>query len=127
MRRSILPTLIMLVLPVIAALPSTGALAQQQYPNRPITLVNPFPPGGLADLTGRPLASAMERVLKQPVVVANKGGAAGAVGTQSVAVARPDGYTILITVPAISTIPEVDALFGRTPTFTRDQFVPIAR
>jgi tripartite-type tricarboxylate transporter receptor subunit TctC len=105
----------------------TLAAADEPFPTRPITLVNPFPPGGVADLTGRPLASAMERVLKQPVVVANKGGAAGAVGTQSVAVARPDGYTILITVPAISTIPEVDALFGRTPTFTRDQFVAIAR
>jgi tripartite-type tricarboxylate transporter receptor subunit TctC len=105
----------------------TAVAADEPFPTRPITLVNPFPPGGLADLTGRPLASAMERVLKQPGVVANKGGAAGAVGTQSVAVARPDGYTILITVPAISTIPEVDALFGRTPTFTRDQFVPIAR
>ncbi|HEV8308935.1 MAG TPA: tripartite tricarboxylate transporter substrate binding protein, partial [Methylomirabilota bacterium] len=85
------------------------------------------PPGGLADLTGRPLASAMEKVLKQPVVVVNKSGAAGAVGTQSVAVAKPDGYTFVITVPAITTLPEVDLLFGRTPTYTRDQFVPIAR
>src|SRR2546426_8437890 len=122
MRRSILSTLIMLVLPVIAALPSTGALAQEQYPNRPVTLVNPFPPGGLADLTGRPLAAAMEKVLKQPVVIVNKSGAAGAVGMQSVAVAKPDGYTILITVPAITMLPEVDKLFGRTPVYTRDQF-----
>jgi tripartite-type tricarboxylate transporter receptor subunit TctC len=110
---------------VLASL--TGVAADEPFPTRPITLVNPFPPGGLADLTGRPLAAAMERALKQPMVVANKSGAAGAVGMQSVAVARPDGYTILITVPAISTIPEVDALFGRTLTFTRDQFVPIAR
>ena len=44
-----------------------GADASEQYPTRPITLVNPFPPGGLADLTGRPLASALERLLKQPV------------------------------------------------------------
>src|SRR2546428_8708425 len=127
MRRSILSTLIMLVLPVIAALPSTGALAQEQYPNRPITLVNPFPPGGLADLTGRPLASALERLLKQPVVIDNKSGAAGAVGMQSVAIAKPDGYTLLISVPAISLLPEVDAIFSRPSTFTRDQFVGVAR
>ena len=61
-----------------------------------------------ADLTGRPLAAAMERVLKQPVILANKSGASGAVGMQSVAIARPDGYMIVITVPAVSTLPEVD-------------------
>jgi tripartite-type tricarboxylate transporter receptor subunit TctC len=105
----------------------SGASADEPYPARPVTIVNPFPPGGLADLTGRPLAAAMERILKQPVVVVNKPGAAGAVGMQSVAVAKPDGYTIVITVPAITTLPEVDALFGRTPTITRDQFVPLAR
>lgn len=101
--------------------------ADEPFPTRPITIVNPFPPGGQADLTGRPLASSLERVLKQPVVITNKSGAAGAVGMQTVAVARPDGYTVLITVPAISTIPEVDRLFGRPPTFARDQFAPIAR
>jgi tripartite-type tricarboxylate transporter receptor subunit TctC len=69
----------------------------------------------------------MEKVLKQPVVLTNKSGAAGAVGMQSVAVAQPDGYTISITVPAISTLPEVDKLFGRAPVITREQFVPIAR
>jgi len=104
-----------------------GVDADEQYPTRPITLVNPFPPGGLADLTGRPLAAALERLLKQPVVVANKSGAAGAVGMQSVAIAKPDGYTILISVPAISLLPEVDAVFGRPSTFTRDQFVGLAR
>ena len=104
-----------------------GADASEQYPTRPITLVNPFPPGGLADLTGRPLASALERLLKQPVVIANKSGAAGAVGMQSVAIAKPDGYTLLISVPAISLLPEVDAIFSRPSTFTRDQFVGVAR
>src|SRR5215475_7638805 len=79
--------------------------ADEPFPARPITIVNPFPPGGQADLTGRPLASSLERLLKQPVVITNKSGAAGAVGMQTVAVARPDGYTVLITVPAISTIP----------------------
>jgi tripartite-type tricarboxylate transporter receptor subunit TctC len=102
-------------------------VAEDPYPTRPITLVVPFPPGGIADLTARPLAAALERTLKQPVVVTNKPGAAGAVGAQSVAVARPDGYTLLIALVSISTIPEVDTLFARAPAYTRDQFAGIAR
>ena len=101
--------------------------AQDAYPNRPITIVAPYPPGGGADLTARPLAPALERALKQPVVVVNKAGAGGAVGTQSVTVSPADGYTLLLTVFSISTIPEADRVAGRTPTFTRDQFVPVAR
>jgi tripartite-type tricarboxylate transporter receptor subunit TctC len=104
-----------------------SAGADELFPVRPITIVNPFPPGGQADLTGRPLAASLERILKQPVVLVNKPGAAGAVGMQSVAVAKPDGYTILITVPAISTLPEVDKLFGRPSPYSRDQLIPLAR
>ena len=111
---------------VLLALPAF-AIAQETFPSRPITVVNPYPPGGQADLSGRPLVAALEKVLKQPVVLANKVGAAGAVGMQSVAVAKPDGYTLLITVPSLTTLPEVDKLFGRPPVFTRDQFTPIAR
>ncbi|HEY7518574.1 MAG TPA: tripartite tricarboxylate transporter substrate binding protein [Methylomirabilota bacterium] len=116
--------LIALVIALVAAAPAT---ADEAFPSRPITIVNPFPPGGQVDLTSRPLAAAMERILKQPVLLVNKAGAAGAVGMQATAIAKPDGYTVVITVPAISTLPEVDKLFGRTPTFTRDQFMPIAR
>lgn len=105
----------------------TGAAAQEPYPSRPISIVNPFPPGGIADLTGRPLAATFERLLKQPVVVVNKAGAAGAVGAQFASVAKPDGYTLLIALVSISSTPEVDKLFGRPATYTRDQFVGIAR
>ncbi|HZF03221.1 MAG TPA: tripartite tricarboxylate transporter substrate binding protein [Patescibacteria group bacterium] len=101
--------------------------AQDPYPARPITIVVPFPPGGVADLTARPLAPALERVFKQPVGIVNKQGAAGAVGMQSVAIAKPDGYTLMVALVSISTIPEVDALLGRTPAYTRDQLVGIAR
>ena len=117
-------SLVFLVLVAVAWVP---AAADEPFPTRPITIVNPFPPGGQVDLTRRPLAAAMERILEQPVLLVNKARAAGAVGMQSVAVAKPDGYTVLITVPAMSTLPEVDKLFGRTPTFTREQFVPVAR
>jgi tripartite-type tricarboxylate transporter receptor subunit TctC len=112
---------------VLALVTGVPAAADEAYPTRPVTIVVPFPPGGIADLTARPLAAALERGFKQPVVVTNKAGAAGAVGTQSVAIAKPDGYTLLLGLVSISTIPEVDALFGRPPAFTREQFVGIAR
>lgn len=118
----------MLLAGFLVLLASLGHVAAQDaYPNRPVTIVAPYPPGGGADLTARPLAPALERVLKQPVVVVNKVGAGGAVGTQSVSVSPADGYTLLLTVFSISTIPEADRVAGRTPIFTRDQFVPVAR
>jgi tripartite-type tricarboxylate transporter receptor subunit TctC len=108
-----------------AALPCP-ALAQEPYPARPITVVAPFPPGGVADLTARPVAAAMEKVLRQPVGVVNKTGAAGAVGMQFVATSKPDGYTLLLALSSISIIPEADKLFGRQPAYTVDQLTPIA-
>jgi tripartite-type tricarboxylate transporter receptor subunit TctC len=99
---------------------------QEKYPNRPITIVAPFPPGGVADLTARPVAAAMERILKNPVVVVNKTGAAGAVGMSFVANSKPDGYTLLMALSSISIIPEADKLFDRKPAYTMDQLMPIA-
>jgi tripartite-type tricarboxylate transporter receptor subunit TctC len=104
----------------------TAATGQEPYPSRPITLVAPFPPGGVADLTARPVAAAMEKALKSPVGVVNKTGAAGAVGMQFVATSKPDGYTLLLALSSISIIPEADKLFGRPPAFTVDQFEPLA-
>ena len=105
---------------------ATPAIADETYPSRPITLVAPFPPGGVADLTARPVAAALEKILKNPVGVVNKVGAAGAVGMQYVATSKPDGYTLLLALSSISIIPEADKLFGRPPAFTVDQFAPIA-
>jgi tripartite-type tricarboxylate transporter receptor subunit TctC len=104
----------------------THSYAQEKYPNRPITIVAPFPPGGVADLTARPVAAAMEKVLKNPVVVVNKTGAAGAVGMASVANSKPDGYNLLMALSSISIIPEADKLFDRKPAYTMDQLIPIA-
>src|SRR5881409_3755269 len=100
--------------------------AQESYPTRPITLVAPFPPGGVADLTARPVGASLEKILKTPVGVVNKTGAAGAVGMQYVATSRPDGYTLLLALSSISIIPEADKIFGRPPAFTIEQFAPIA-
>jgi tripartite-type tricarboxylate transporter receptor subunit TctC len=107
----------------------TGATpvgAQEPFPARPITIVAPFPPGGVADLTARPVAAALEKTLKSPVGVVNKTGAAGAVGMQFVATSKADGYTLLLALSSISIIPEADKLFNRKPAFTVDQFAPIA-
>jgi tripartite-type tricarboxylate transporter receptor subunit TctC len=101
--------------------------AQDAYPSRPISFVNPFPPGGAADVVGRPLTAVLEPMVKQACVIDTKPGAAGAVGAQFAASAKPDGYTLLIHITSISGFAEVDKLFGRQPKFTNADFIPIAR
>jgi len=103
------------------------ASAQDTYPSRPITLVVPFPPGGVADIVGRPFADALSRELKTPVVIENKPGAGGGIGMGAVAKAKPDGYTLLLALSSISILPEADKVLGRTPLYQLDQFTPIAR
>jgi len=110
-----------------AALAARPAFAQEAYPGRPVTLINPFPPGGAVDVVARPLAAVMEPMLKQPLVIETKAGAAGQVGGQFAANAKPDGYTLLMHIVSISGFAEVDKLFGRPVKFTRDDFIPIAR
>ena len=111
---------------VVLALAVAGVAAAQEFPTRPINIVAPFPPGGQADLMARPTAAAMEKILKSPVVVVNKTGAAGAVGMAFVANSKPDGYTLLMALSSISVIPEADKLFDRKPAYTMDQLIPIA-
>jgi len=110
---------------VILALGASPAPAQD-YPVKPVTFIVPFPPGGLVDFTARPVASALERVWKQPMVVSNRPGASGGVGMIAGANARPDGYTLLFTHPSLHTIPAADAIFGRPPSFDKSQFTPLA-
>lgn len=110
-----------------AALTVKPVFGQDAFPSHAVTLINPFPPGGAADKVGRPLAAVLEPILKQPVIIETKTGAAGAVGAQFAASAKPDGYTCLVHITSISGFSEVDKLFGRTPKFTRADFIPIAR
>ena len=110
-----------------AALASRSAHAQEAYPSRAVTFINPFPPGGAVDVVARPLASVLEPILKQPVIIETKAGAAGQVGAQFGASAKPDGYTLLMHIVSISGFAEVDKLFGRPVKFTNDDFIPIAR
>ena len=78
-------------------------------------------------MVGRPLTAMLEPVIKQPCVIETKAGAAGQVGGQFAANAKPDGYTLLIHIVSISGFAEVDKLFDRKPKFTRADFIPIAR
>lgn len=100
--------------------------AQDTYPSRAITMIVPFPPGGIADITGRPIAAAMEKVLKQPIAPINRSGAGGKVGYAAGANAKPDGYTVLMALSSVSIFPEVDKLFNLKPAYTKDQLVAIA-
>jgi tripartite-type tricarboxylate transporter receptor subunit TctC len=111
---------------LLVALCAGAALAQDAYPSKPVTMIVPFPPGGVADIVGRPLAAAMEKSLKQPIVVVNRTGAGGAVGMAAVAKAPPDGYTILMALSSISIFPVSDRINGRPPAYEMSDFAPIA-
>jgi tripartite-type tricarboxylate transporter receptor subunit TctC len=103
------------------------SFAQDAYPSRAITIINPFPPGGASDVVTRPLAAVLEPMVQKPVVIDTKAGAAGQVGAQVAAHAKPDGYTLLSHITSISGFAEVDRLFGRQPKFTNADFIPLAR
>src|SRR5258705_8367159 len=98
----------------------------QDYPSRAVTMVVPFPPGGVADIVGRPLAAMMEKSLKQPVVIVNRTGAGGALGMREVAKAAPDGYSILMALSSISIFPVSERVNGKQPAYELKDFAPIA-
>lgn len=102
-------------------------MAQDSWPAKTITMIVPFPPGGVADTVARPVADAMGRELKQTIVVENRAGAGGGLGMGVVARSAPDGYTVLMALSSISIIPEADRILGRSPMYQLNQFKPIAR
>lgn len=112
---------------ILSALLGVPTHAQDKYPSHPVSLVVPFPPGGVADIVARAIAPAMEKRLGQPVVIVNKPGAGGALGTGVVAAAKPDGYTLLVALASISTNPEQERLNKRPPPFQLNQLAPVAR
>jgi tripartite-type tricarboxylate transporter receptor subunit TctC len=106
---------------------ASWACAQGAWPTRSITMIVPFPPGGLADLVARPVAEAMSRELGQPVVIENKGGAGGGIGMGLAARAKPDGYTVLMALSSLTVIPEADVLLGRPAMYALQDLRPVAR
>ncbi len=100
--------------------------AQDAFPNGPITLLVPNPPGGASDINARILAEPWSAVLKQPVVVLHKPGMGGAIGAAQVAKAKPDGQTVLMALSSVVVAPEAEKVSGRKPLYEMDQLEPIA-
>jgi tripartite-type tricarboxylate transporter receptor subunit TctC len=107
-----------------AAAASAGAAAAADYPERPLQVVVPFAAGGGLDQNARAFSQAMSEVLAQPVAVVNRDGAAGAIGLQAVAAARPDGYTLAFT-PAVSLTSEPHRV--KSIQYTLDSFTPVCQ
>jgi tripartite-type tricarboxylate transporter receptor subunit TctC len=110
----------------LGALPWAAAQAPA-WPSRPITLIVPFPPGGLADIVARPVAEALARDLGQPVVIDNKPGAGGGIGMGLAAKSKPDGHTLLMALSSLTVLPEADVILGRAPMFSLQDLRPVAR
>ncbi|MDF2861511.1 MAG: tripartite tricarboxylate transporter substrate binding protein [Achromobacter mucicolens] len=102
-----------------------AAAAQATYPDRPIRLIVPFPPGGTSDVVGRIFAEALAKQIGQPVVVENRGGAGGTVGSRAVASAAPDGYTLLL--GTSSTNGTNPAVYKNLPYDAVKDFTPVTQ
>ena len=103
-----------------------NAQAQDDYPSRPVQIIVPFPPGGVAELNARAASEVLGRILKQPFVLMNRPGAGGATGNALVANAKPDGYTLLAGLASMVVIPPAERLGGKEPSYQLEQLVPLA-
>src|SRR5258705_4793332 len=101
------------------------AAAAADYPIKPIRIIAPFPPASVADVLARPVAQKMAESWGQPVIVDNRTGAAGNVGTELVAKAPPDGYTLLL--GTIGTNAVNAALYARLPYNAQKDFAPVSQ
>jgi tripartite-type tricarboxylate transporter receptor subunit TctC len=105
------------------ALLAAAAATAQSYPDRPVRLIAPWPPGGSVDTTARYINEQLGKELGQPVVIENRSGATGNIGSEAVARAKPDGYMLLINTITIATAP---ALFPNLPFDVLKDFAPIS-
>lgn len=121
LRRSIVVSWLLLGL---AALAPAASAADIPFPEKPVTLVMPFPPGGMGDTLARVLAEQLAKDWKQTVLVDNRAGAGGMIGNQFVARAAPDGYTLLM---SISQLVQAPALGMKVPYDVQKDFVPLVR
>ena len=111
---------------ILPALSISNVFAEDPYPNRPITLIVPNPPGGSSDANARVLADSLTKTLKQPVIVNFKPGVGGQIGNAFVANAKPDGYTLLMGLSSIMVSPDAERAQGKTSLYEVNQLVPIA-
>jgi tripartite-type tricarboxylate transporter receptor subunit TctC len=119
-RKMLRPIVVMLAAVLVAVAPASG---QEAYPNRTIKIIAPFPAGAPVDSVARLIADRLERAWGQPVVVENRGGGGGIVGTNAVAKSAPDGYTLLLT--STSPIAAAPALNKSVPYDAVKDFAPI--
>ena len=103
-----------------------GVHAKEQFPSQPITIVVPNPPGGMNQITAQPLSVVMEKITGQPVVVVNKPGGTGAVGTAYVANQKPDGTHLLVTTPNLYLVIEKNKALHVESPYRLDQIQPVA-
>jgi tripartite-type tricarboxylate transporter receptor subunit TctC len=106
---------------------SQSAAFDDSWPSRPISMIIPFPPGGVATVVGRPISEGMSKNLEKPIIMENKPGAGGGIGNAYVAKAKPDGYNVLFAMSSVSTIPETDRIAGKSASYTTNQLRPIGR
>jgi tripartite-type tricarboxylate transporter receptor subunit TctC len=95
----------------------------QGYPDKPVRMVVPWPPGGSVDIIGRLISVKLGQVLGQPIVIENRSGASGNIGMETVAKSRPDGYTLVLNTIPLATNP---SLFAQMPFDVSKDFAPIA-
>lgn len=106
---------------------SQSVASDDSWPSRPISMIIPFPPGGVATVVGRPISEGMSKNLEKPIIMENKPGAGGGIGNAYVAKAKPDGYNVLFAMSSVSTIPETDRIAGKSASYATNQLRPIGR
>ena len=116
--------IVLSILSLIGFIPSSHS--QEVFPNRAVNLIVPFAPGGINDLVARLIVESLTEQMKQPVVILNKPGAGGAIGTAFVAKGATDGYNIVIVNSGNVTYPEAERLAGHKPLYEMSQLEPIA-
>jgi tripartite-type tricarboxylate transporter receptor subunit TctC len=107
---------------IVALATAAAAAAAQDYPTRPIRMIVPYPPAGGTDIVARVISEPLGAALGQPIVIENRGGAAGNVGTDAAAKSAPDGYTVLFTLSSHTINPK---LYDKLPFDVEKDFVPV--
>src|SRR6202171_4865481 len=120
--RAVLPALPLLALLLMAAF-CAPPLHAQDYPTKPIRMIVPYPPAGGTDIVARTISEPLSKELGQPIIVDNRGGAAGNIGTDLAAKSAPDGYTILFTLSSHTINPK---LYDKLPFDVEKDFAPIS-